>query len=50
MKTYSVTYNTTVSYEAVVKAKNQEEAKKKVVEVIGDPVEIEGVHEVRSHA
>jgi len=47
MKTYSVTYNTTTSFEAVVKAKNQEEAKKKVVEVIGDPVEVEDVHEIR---
>lgn len=48
MKTYSVIYNTTTSYEAVVKAKNQEEAKKKVIEVIGDPVEVETVHEVKS--
>lgn len=50
MKTYSVIYNTTTSYEAVVKAKNQDEAKKKVAEVIGDPVEIESVHEVRPNA
>lgn len=50
MKTYSVTYNTTTSYEAVVKAKNQEDAKKKVVEVIGDPIEIENVYEVNRNA
>lgn len=50
MKTYSVTYNTTTSYEAVVKAKNQEEAKKKVAEVIGEPVEIENVYEVNRNA
>lgn len=50
MKTYSVIYNVTTSYEAVVKAKNQEEAKKKVVEVIGEPLEVEGVREVRPNA
>jgi hypothetical protein len=50
MKTYSVTYNTTTSYEAVVKAKNKEEAKKKVTEVIGDPVEIEHIYEVNRNA
>lgn len=47
MKTYSVTYNTTTSFEAVVKAKNAEEAKSKVVEVIGDPVEVENVREIK---
>lgn len=47
MKTFSVTYNFTTSYEAVVKAKNKEEAKQKVLEVIGDPVEIENVWEVK---
>lgn len=46
MKTYSVTYNTTTSYEAIILAKNVEEAKKKVVEVIGDPVTIEDVYEL----
>ncbi len=50
MKTYSVQYNTTTSYEAVVKAKNKEEARKKVEEVIGDPVEIEQVYEVTHRA
>lgn len=49
MKTYSVTYNTTMSYEAVVKAKNQEDAKKKVFEVIGDPIEFEEVREIHNH-
>lgn len=48
MKTFSVQYNTTTSYEAVVKANTKEEAKKKVEEVIGDPVEIENVYEVRN--
>ena len=47
MKTYNVCYSVTTSYDAVVKAKNQEEAKKKVVEVIGDPVEVENVYEIR---
>lgn len=47
MKIFSVQYNTTTSYEAVVKAKNKEEAEKKVAEVIGDPVEIENVYEIR---
>ena len=47
MKKYNVHYNTTTSYDTVVKAKNAEEAKKKVEEVIGEPVEIEGVYEVK---
>lgn len=46
MKKYNVTYNTTTSYEATVKAKSAEEAKKKVMEVIGEPVEIEDIWEV----
>lgn len=50
MKTYSVLYSTTTSFEAVVKAKNKDEAKKKVVEVIGDPVEVENVYEIRQPA
>jgi hypothetical protein len=37
----------TTSYEAVVRAKNQEGAKKKVIEVIGEPVEVENVVELR---
>lgn len=48
MKTYSVTYNTTTSYEAVVKAKSKKEAEAKVLEVIGDPVEIEATREINS--
>lgn len=47
MKTYSVTYNYATSYEAVVKARNVEEAKKKVLEVVGDDVEIEAAWEVK---
>jgi hypothetical protein len=46
MKTYSVTYSTTTSYEAIVLAKNAEEAKKKVIEVIGNPVTIEEAYEL----
>lgn len=46
MKKYSVTYNTTTSYEAVVQAKTKKEAEEKVKEVIGDPIEIETVREV----
>lgn len=47
MKTYNVCYSVTTSFDAVVKAKNAKEAEAKVVEVIGDPVTIDGVHEVR---
>ena len=47
MKTFSVLYATTTSYEAVVKAKTKEEAKNKVLEVIGSPVKIEKVFEIR---
>lgn len=47
MKKFAVNYNTTTSYDTVVKAKNAEEAKKKVTEVIGEPVEIESVYEVK---
>lgn len=46
MKKYSVTYNTTTSFEAIVEAKNKKEAEAKVVEVIGEPVEVETVREV----
>jgi len=47
MKKYSVQYTTTTHFEAVVKAKNEGEAEKKVVEVIGYPVQIETVYEVK---
>jgi hypothetical protein len=50
MKSFSVQYNTTVSYDTVVKAKNAEEAKKKVIEVIGEPIQIESVYEVNKRA
>lgn len=50
MKTYSVLYNTTTSYEAVVKANSKDEAKKKVVEVIGDPITVEKVYEINNAA
>lgn len=50
MKKYCVIFNTTTSFDAVVKAKNKEEAKEKVIEVIGEPVEIESVYEVKSNA
>lgn len=46
MKTYSVLYNTTCSFEAIVKAKNVTDATKKVIEVVGEPVVIENVYEV----
>ena len=46
MKKYSVSYRVTVEYEAVVKAKSDKEARKKVAEVIGDPVEITNSWEV----
>lgn len=47
MKLYNVCYSVTTSYDAVVKAKTKKEAEEKVIEVIGDPVVIDGVHEVR---
>lgn len=46
MKIYSVTYSTTTSYEAVVKAKSKKEAQAKVEEVIGEPLEVENVREI----
>lgn len=49
MKTYNVVYNVTTSYDAVVKAKNEKEAKNKVIEVIGEPLEIEDVREIRQY-
>jgi hypothetical protein len=48
MKKFCVTYNTTVHYDTTVRAKTAEEAKKKVLEVIGEDAIIEGawwVHE-----
>lgn len=48
MKNYCVCYSVTTSFDAEVTAKSKEEAVKKVIEVIGDPVAIEGVWEVRS--
>ncbi len=50
MRTFNVTYNVTTSYDATVKAKSEKEAKAKVIEVIGEPVEIESVHEVIPYA
>ena len=49
MKTYNVIYNTTTSYDAVIKAKNKKEAEDKVKEVIGEPVEIESIYEIRTY-
>lgn len=48
MKKYSVVYNTTTSYEAVVYASTKKEAIAKVREVIGDPVTIEEAREMRN--
>ncbi len=39
MKTFCVTYELTVGYDAKVRAKNAEEARKKVEEVIGGPTQ-----------
>lgn len=47
MKKFRVGYNTTTSYEAVVEANNEAEAKRKVKEVIGDPIEFENIWEVK---
>ena len=46
MKTYCVVYNITTSYDSTVKAKNEKEARAKVIEVIGQPLQIEQVWEV----
>lgn len=48
MKTYNVQYSVTTSFDAVVKAKNREEAAKKVIEVIGEPVVVEAIYEINS--
>lgn len=50
MRTFNVSYSVTTSFDATVKAKNEKEAKAKVVEVIGESVEIESVHEVIPYA
>lgn len=47
MKKFSVQYNTTVSYDAIVRAKTVKEAEEKVREVIGEPIKIESVYEVK---
>lgn len=47
MKKFSVVYEMMTSYEAVVKAKSAKEAKKKVLDVIGDDVEITDSWEVQ---
>lgn len=47
MKKYAVMYNITTSFESVVEAENKEEAEKKVKDVIGDPILIESVWEVK---
>lgn len=46
-KTYSVIYSYRASNEATVKARSKREARQKVVEVIGPPVKIELIYEVR---
>lgn len=46
MKKYSVIYNITTSYEAIIKAISKKEAKEKVKEVIGEPIEIERIFEI----
>lgn len=46
LRRFNVIYNVTTSYDADVFAKNKKEAIAKVVEVIGEPVKIESVHEL----
>lgn len=43
-KRFSVIYEVTTTHEAIVEAKNKEEAVEKVVEVVGDPIVIESVY------
>lgn len=50
MKKFCVIYSVTTSYDASVSAKNAEEAKKKIIEVIGDDAEIDGAWEIKSEA
>lgn len=47
-KLFSVQYAFSTSYDTVVEAKNEKEAAQKVLEVIGEPVEIESVWEVKA--
>ena len=47
MKKYCVSYNVTTSYDTTIKAETKEEAKNKVIEVIGEPIKIESVWEVK---
>lgn len=49
-KEFSVNYNFTTSYEAVVKAETAEEAIAKVKEVVGDDISIESSWEVKPQA
>lgn len=46
LKKFNVSYNVTTSYDADVFARNKKEAIAKVVEVIGEPVQIEYVNEL----
>lgn len=46
MKRFNVMYSVTISYDADVLADNRKEAIAKVIEVIGEPVKIESVHEL----
>lgn len=48
MKTFYVSYSVTTSYDTTVKARNAKEAEQKVVEVIGEPLEIESVVEAKT--
>ncbi len=45
LKRFNVAYNVTTSYDADVFAESKKAAVAKVVEVIGEPVRIESVHE-----
>lgn len=47
MKEYSVLYEVKTLSEALVKANTSQEAKEKVKEVIGDPVKIIQVYEMK---
>lgn len=48
MKTYCVVYEVTVSYDAEVRAKNRKEAIITVQNVIGEPLKVLDVWEVKS--
>ena len=48
MNTYSVSYAVEVTNEAIVRASTRAEAIKKVKEVIGDPVKIDGAWKITS--